>query len=171
MIENIDNNSFFTFKVETENKKWVIPIIPNEGSDSINIQANWTTQNVQGSTEAIAAFNYVNNPTLTINLKFHEDLWRTYKYKVTDTYDKTVSKLASLPYPGGTSIIQPPYVKISYADTVYRGYFTSMRITQSGPMRDGHRVITEISAQFIVSKSSSPNKNGVAGNYKTYFGS
>ena len=106
------NTEFFRFKLPGEST-WTIPTVVSDGTDGITISSNWSTVNVQGSTEAMSAFNYVNNPTLNIQLYFHEDLWRD--AAITDhTYEETIAKLASLQYPGGISSIEPPYVTISW---------------------------------------------------------
>lgn len=169
LISNL-SSQFFKFRVAGET--WTIPVTPVENSDSLNFSSNWSTVNVQGSTEAMSAFNYVNNPTLPINLKFHEDLWR--EYNLSHTYEETIAKLASLQYPGAqynqdSSTIEAPYIFISYKGYTFRGYFTSMRITESGPIRNGHNVLCEISAQFTIVKSTSPTREGVASMLKTTF--
>ena len=76
---------------------WIIPVAPIEGSDSLNFTSSWSTVNVQGGTEAISAFNYTNNPTIPINLKFHEDLWRECNI-TSHTYEETIAKFASLQF-------------------------------------------------------------------------
>lgn len=165
LISNM-SSQFFQFRVPGEST-WVIPAPPVENSDSFNLTSSWSTVNVQGSTEAMSAFNYVNNPTIPINLRFHEDLW--YEYDMDHTYEQTIAKLASLQYPGGTSTITPPYVFISFNRHVYRGYFTSMRITQTGPIRNGHRIMCEVSAQFTVVKTTAPTKSGVENSFKNTY--
>lgn len=160
------SSQFFQFRIPGEST-WTIPVVTTENSDSINFTSVWSTVNVQGSTEAMSAFNYVNNPTIPINLKFHEDLWR--EYNPGHTYEETIAKLASLQYPGGTSTITPPYVFIFFKGYTFRGYFTSMRITESGPIRNGHNVMCEVSAQFTVVKSSAPTRSGIASSLKTTF--
>ena len=71
------SSQFFKFRVIGEST-WTIPAPVMENSESISITSSWSTTNVQGSTEAMSAFNFVNNPTIPINIKFHEDLWRDY---------------------------------------------------------------------------------------------
>ena len=160
------SSQFFKFRVIGEST-WTIPAPVMENSDSISITSSWSTTNVQGSTEAMSAFNFVNNPTIPINIKFHEDLWRD--YNPGHTYEETIAKLASLQYPGGTSTIEPPYVIISWSEYTFRGYFTNIRITQSGPFRNGHRVCCEVSMQFTAVKSASPTRSDVASSFRTTF--
>lgn len=159
----------FTFKVQNENTKWVIPVTTVENTDGITISSNWTKQHLQGGTEPIVAFNYVDNPTITINLKFHEDLWREYPNYATGTYESAIAKLASLQYPSGANTIESPYVYIAFNNKAYRGYFQNMKITQSGPIRDGHRIVCDVSGSFVIVKSSSPQKSGVASGFNNYF--
>lgn len=162
-----ESDAFFRFKVAGENERWTIPVIPKENSMSINLTSNWTTVNVQGSTEAMSAFNYVNNPTIPINLNFHEDLWR--EYSLSHSYEETINKLAALQYPGGSETIVAPYVYIYFCDYAFRGYFNSMRISTSGLWRNGHNVQCEVSAQFVVVQSTSPNKSSIESSFKTIF--
>lgn len=160
------SSQFFQFRVVGE-ETWTIPAPVVENSDSINITSNWSNMNVQGSTEGMSAFNYVNNPTIPLTIKFHEDLWR--EYNPGHTYEETIAKLASLQYPGGTSTIEPPYVILSWSGYTFRGFITSVRITQSGPMRNGHRVFCEVGLQFTVVKSTSPSRSEIASSFKTTF--
>lgn len=165
----LDGARYFSFKLENENEEWIIPNTTTEGSDGINFSTSWSTQNVQGSTEAMTAFNYVNNPTLSVNLKFHEDLFK--EYQISHSYLETINKFASLAYPSenGTQII-PPYVKIYFNNYIYRGYFTSIKITQSGPLRNGYRIVCEITSQFTVVSKTAPRQSGISSSMPTYFG-
>lgn len=173
--------NFFTLKTD-ENKTYVIPNTTTEGTDSLSFSSNWTTANIQGSTEAVTAFNYVNNPNININLKFHEDSWREYPDMLKDyTFEQTIAGLASLQYPiVKNSAILPPYCKIEYNGQIYRGYFNNIKITQTGPFRRStnsngnlsstmHRTICEFTGNFTIVKSKSPNRKGVAESLKTYF--
>lgn len=162
------SNEFFQFKVPGEST-WTVPTIVAEKSDSINFSTSWSTVNVQGSTEAMSAFEYTGNPTIPISLTFHEDLWREFNI-TSHTYEETISKLASLMYPGESNgTISAPYVILYFKGFIFRGYFTSMRVTTYGPMRNGHNVMCDISAQFTVVKSSSPSRSGVRDSFKTTF--
>lgn len=175
--------NFFKFNLEESGEgTYVVPNTTTENTDSISFTSNWTTVNIQGSTEAVSAFNYVNNPTIPINLKFSEDMWREYPEDLKNhTYEETVAMMAALQYPieSGSKIL-PPYCKIHFNGYIYRGYFTNVRITESGPFRttraDGsktvsHRTICEFNGQFtIVKKSNSPSRRNIASAaYKTYF--
>lgn len=173
--------NFFKFKPENESVVYTIPNTTNE--DSLSFTSNWTTSNVQGSTEAVTAFNYVSNPTIPINLKFCEDLWREYPNDLTIDYVKTINGLASLQYPvvkGST--IYPPYCRIEFNGKVFRGYFTNIKLTESGPFRRSvnkngvisnntmHRTHCDFTASFVVVKSSSaPTRSGIANSLNNYF--
>lgn len=164
-----DGAKYFSFKLENENEEWIIPNTTVEGSDGINLSTSWSTQNVQGSTEAMTAFNHVNNPTLSVNLKFHEDLFR--EYQISHSYLETINKFASLAYPSEkNNKIVPPYVKIYFNNYIYRGFFTSIKITQSGPFRNGYRISCEISSQFTVVSKTAPRQSGVSSLFPKYFG-
>lgn len=92
---------YFKFKVENESTRYTIPISVTEGSDSFTVNSSWTKQNVQGSTEGMVAFNYVDNPTLNISIKFNEDICR--ELNSSQSFEKIVSKLVALQYPGEKS--------------------------------------------------------------------
>lgn len=163
----------------SEEQWWIPDCTVTDNSDTLTISTSWSKTNVLGSTEAITAFNYTDNPNININLKFQADSWRN-KYfsdgSKLHSYSETISKLVSLAYPTekGDRII-PPYVVISYADVVYRGYFSSVRCVQSGALKydaDTDRWIKstcEFSGTFVVTKKYSPKQSGVASDYKTYF--
>ena len=69
----------FNFSLLDEKTIWRIPsCCVTDGSDSLVINSSWSKTNIQGSTEALTAFNYTDNPNLNINLKFHEDSWTTF---------------------------------------------------------------------------------------------
>ena len=160
--------NYFQFKVAGESETWSIPVTVVEGSTSINMSATWDKVNVQGSTEAMSAFNYVDNPTIPINLKIHEDLWREYNLK--HTYLETISKFASLIYPGDNyGTLSAPYVYIFFDGYGFRGYFSSLKVTPTGPLRDGYRVACDISGSFIVVKSTAPTKSGIANSLMQHF--
>lgn len=181
-MANLDVN-FFKFKPEND-KNGTVYVIPNTTvEDSLSFSSNWTTSNVQGSTEAISAFNYVSNPTLPINLKFNEDLWREYPNDLKIGYIETINGLASLQYPIETGgIIYPPYCRIEFNNKIFRGYFTNIKLTESGPFRRSvdrfgrvsngnlHRTHCEFNATFIiVKKNASPTRVGVASQLNNYF--
>lgn len=175
MIRVPNGCEFFSFRVEGESS-WKVPVTTsNDDGDKINLGATWSTTYVQGSTEAIVAFDHTNNPSININLKFHEDLWR--EYPQAHSYEDTISKLASLVYPNDTNgSIEPPYVTISYNSAIYRGYFTSLNISQTGPLRHSsttgktYRVVCTVTGNFVVSKkNSAPTRTSVASSFKTNF--
>lgn len=160
------------FYLSTGDKTYVIPQIVSEGSDAISFSSSWTKVNLPGSTEPMVAFNYVDAPTLSINLKFHEDLWNDNGLG-RGGYLEAISGFASVIYPSNNGdVINPPYCTISCGNsTTYRGYFTSTKINMTGVIRNGYRTTCEISGSFVVIKKSSPVKSGVANSYRTYFSS
>lgn len=165
------NTRYFKFRLESESSYYTIPQSVTDGTDVISFSSNWVKQNIPGSTEPMVAFNYTDAPTLTINLKFHEDMWRDANMN-TSGYMLAVNKFASLVYPGANgAIIKPPYVKFSYDMSTYRGYFTNVRITQSGPIRNGYRPYCEVVGSFVVIKKYAPTQAGVKGTgFRSYFG-
>lgn len=167
-MKNTLNTRFFKFKLEAEGTTYTIPQSVNDGSDVIQFQSNWTQTNISGSTEPNVAFNYVSAPTMNINLKFHEDMWRECGLKQSG-YKNVINKFASMIYPSGKSTIKPPYCLIYFDNFTYRGYFTSIRINQSGVMRNGYKTTCEISSTFVVIKKYAPTQLGVASGFRTYF--
>lgn len=164
------NTRYFKFRLDDETTYVTIPQTITDGTDVISFSTNWTKQNLPGSTEPMVAFNYTDAPTLNINLKFHEDMWRDANL-ATSGYMTAINKFASLAYPGAKgSIISPPYVKFSYDQSTYRGYFTNIRINQSGPIRNGYRPYCEITGSFVVIRKYSPTQAGVKAGYRAYFG-
>ena len=162
------NAQYFKFKVENESTRYTIPISVTEGSDSFTVNSSWTKQNVQGSTEGMVAFNYVDNPTLNISIKFNEDICR--ELNSSQSFEKIVSKLVALQYPGEKSgHIVAPYVWISYDNFAYRGYFSNLRVTLTGPYRNGHKTICEVTGTFNIVKKHSPTHSGVANDYRKYY--
>lgn len=167
--------NFFKFRVN--GTTYTVPTTTTEGSDSFSLTSSWSTVNLQGGTEAISAFNYVNNPTIPINLKFNEDLWREPECinQLNVSYEKLISIMASLQYPIESSgKILPPYCTIEYNGNIFRGYFTNVRLTQSGPFRQNgsskpYRTVCDFTGQFTVVKSSAPTRSGVANSIKTYY--
>lgn len=161
---------FFKFRLENEETTYVIPQTINDGTDVVQISSSWSKQNLPGSTEPMVAFNYVDSPNVNINLRFHEDMWRDANLDPAN-YRVVINKFASLIYPGEKgSIIQPPYCMIYTGDYVYRGYFTSIRINQSGIIRNGYKTTCEISSSFTIIRKYSPTQLGVGSSFRTYFG-
>lgn len=164
------NTRYFKFRLETETSYYTIPQSVADGTDVITFSSNWTKQNIPGSTEPMVAFNYNDAPTLNINLKFHEDMWREAGLATTG-YLEAINKFASIVYPGANgAIIKPPYVKFSYDLSTYRGYFTNIRINQSGPIRNGYRIYCEINGSFVVIRKYAPTQLGVKSGFRSYFG-
>ena len=176
-MSNLINS--FEFKVENENVTWRIPV--TNTSNSISINSNWSKQNLQGSTEAISAFNYTDNPSITITLRFHEDLINEYKEYLPSgnnrNYLKICYKLSSLVYPITiqNTEIRAPYVMVYYNNQVYRGYFTSVKLDFDGPIRGetangkGYQPVCNFIGSFTVVKRFSPVYSGVAYNMFNYF--
>lgn len=186
-IKDNDKFNFFRFKVEGENVQYIIPQSVRDGTDTINFTSNWESINLPGSTEPMVAFNYVNAPSINVNLKFHEDMWReiyadlsfwdNHSVVVTNlpSYTDVISKFASLIYPSvKNQTIKSPYCTIYFDGYIYRGYFTNIRINQSGIIRNGHKVECEITSSFTAIKRTSPTKLGVSGStsingFRSYF--
>lgn len=171
MIKNDENTRWFRFKQEGEgNPIYTIPQTVVDGSDTISFQSNWTKENVQGSTEPMVAFNYVDAPQININLKFHEDMWREAQGSLNNSYIDVINKFASMIYPGeNNQMLKSPYCLVYIGTYVYRGYFSSIRINQSGPFRNGYQVSCEINSTFVIIKKTSPKRLGVSDGFRTYF--
>lgn len=170
-IKDNQNTRFFKFRLESdsESKTSVIPQTVGDGSDVFQVASSWSKVNLPGSTEPMVAFNYVDAPTLTINIKFHEDMWREANLNPSGYLD-VINKFISLSYPGASGqIIKPPYVIISFDNYTYRGYFTSIRINQSGVMRNGYKNMCEVSGSFIVIKKYAPKQLEIASGFRAYF--
>lgn len=169
-LKETNNTKFFKFRLESETDACVIPQSVNDGSNTFQVSANWTKQNLPGSTEPMVAFNYTDAPTINFNLKFHQDMWRDAGLDIKG-YQEAVNKFVSLAYPGAQGqIIKPPYCIVYDSGAVYRGYFTSIRVTQSGPIRDGLKVICEINSSFTVIRKYAVVQSTLASNgYKVYF--
>lgn len=163
------NTKYFKFKLENENITYTIPQTVIDGSDTIQFVTSWYKQNIPGSTEPMVAYNYTDNPVVNINLKFHEDMWREANLD-TDGYKDVINKFASLVYPSNNGqIIKPPYCLIYYDEYVYRGYFSNIRINQSGVVRNGYKTTCEISSTFNIIKKYAPIQSGVGSGFRTYF--
>lgn len=173
---------YFKFRFENESKTYVIPQDVKDGSDVIQFQSNWTKENLQGSTEPIVAFNYVDAPQVNINIQFHADMWNEAGFdlqpNIYPTYEETINALASLVYPGGTEYIEPPYCIISYGNYVYRGYFTNVRINQSGVIREvvtsdgathSYKTLCELNSTFVIIKKTAPKRLALVKGFRTYF--
>lgn len=167
-MKNTLNTRFFKFKQESTSKTYVIPQSVNDGSDVIQFQSNWSRLNIQGSTEPIVAFNYVDAPSININLKFHEDMWRECGLNQSG-YKEVIDKFASMIYPSGKTTIKPPYCFVYYDNFTYRGYFTNIRINQYGVMRNGYKTMCEINSTFTVIKRYAPTQSGIASGFRSYF--
>lgn len=168
-IQENENNRFFRFKLENENKIYVIPQTVNDGSDTIQFSTSWSKLNIPGSTEPMVAYNYTDAPVVNINLKFHEDMWKDAGLNV-EGYSEVINKFASLAYPGSRGqVIIPPYVMVYIGTYVYRGYFSNIRINQSGLIRHGHKTICEISSSFTIIRRYAPVQLEVANKFRTYF--
>lgn len=167
-----DHSAFFQFKLEDESTIYTIPQTVNDGSDTISFSSSWTKESLPGSTEPMVAFNYVDAPTIPINLKLHQDMWRAANLDEND-YIKVVNKFVSMIYPGENGdIIKPPYCMIYVNNCIYRGYFSSIRVNQSGIMRNGVKVVCEINSSFTILKKTSPKQIGVGSDitgYRVYF--
>lgn len=167
------SNLYFRFKLEGESKETVIPQTVNDGSDTVSFASSWSKQNLPGSTEPIVAFNYADAPTLNINLKFSEDMWREAGLPQKG-YLEAINKFASLVYPSldnsDKGTIKSPYCLVYIDRYVYRGYFTNIRINQSGVIRNGYKTTCEITSSFVIIKKSSPIQNEVGNNFRIYFG-
>lgn len=165
------NSRYFKFRIEGDRiRTYKIPQSVTDGTDTVQFSANWSKQNIPGSTEPMVAFNYVDNPVININLKFHQDMWREAGLDVTE-YQEIINVFASLIYPMDRGQkISPTYVLVYIDSYVYRGYFTNIRINQSGILRNGIRTSCEISSTFNIIKKYSPTQSGVAGGFRTYFG-
>lgn len=183
-----DEKAFFSFRCENESDIWYIPVLISEGSNSISISSSWDKQNIMGTTMGMSAFNYVDNPSYNIEFTFTEDLF--WEYNTVNglinnhSYIQTVSKLASLQYPttGTNNTISQPYIKISFDYQVFRGYFTSVKITQSGMLKSSdrlgndtvnnyHRTTCLFSGNFVVAPRAGITRNDVANNLINSFGS
>lgn len=170
-IRNSINTRFFKFKFEGEDGYFTIPQDVTDGSDTIQFSSNWTKQNLPGSTEPMVAFNYVDNPTININLKFHEDMFRDAGYNIgyNGEYRRVIGAFARMVYPSAKgAIITPPYVYIYMGQYVYRGYFTSIKINQYGIVRNGYKTSCDITGTFNIIKKTSPTQNGMF-NFRVYF--
>lgn len=186
-IADYMKNNYFRFRVEGEGLTYTIPQTVVDGSDIIQFQSNWTKQNLPGSTEPMVAFNYVDAPSININLRFHEDMWREADMDPSG-YLNVINKFASLIYPSEQGqIIKPPYCLVYINGYIYRGYFTSIRINQSGNLRREYKkssqnsdsskestkyykTTCEISSSFVIIKRTAPIQSGIAGGFRTYFG-
>ena len=168
-ISDSINTKFFKFKLENEDKIYVIPQTINDGSDTIQFSANWSKLNLPGSTEPMVAFNYTDAPVTNVNLKFHEDMWQEANLDKSGYLD-VINKFASLSYPGSKNqTIVPPYVMIYIDNYVYRGYFTNIRINQYGLIRNGYKIMCEISSAFTIIKRYAPIQLDVASKFRVYF--
>lgn len=151
---------FFKVKQEYTDIVYIIPNTTVDGTDTITFTSNWSKASVQGGTQPLVAFDNVENPQLQINLKFNEELCREFN-TVCTSYQTIINGFAKLQYPisnGGK--IKQPYCRISWDGKIYRGFFTNVRITTSGPYRlmngkvQKYRSQCEISAQFTVSPTN-----------------
>lgn len=168
-ISNTLNTRFFKFKLENESVVYTIPQTTTDGSDTVQFTTSWSKTNLPGSTEPIVAFNYTDNPVVNINLKFHEDMWQDAGLDKSG-YLQVINKFASLAYPGSKGqIIIPPYVFVYIGNYVYRGYFTNIRINQSGIVRNGYKTTCEITSTLNVIKRYAPTQLGVSYQFRTYF--
>lgn len=147
---------FFTVKSENNSSLSItVPSTTIDGTDTITISSTWSTASVQGGTQNLVAYDKVDNPSFTVQLKFSKDLCSEFNLN----YVNIIKNFAKIQYPVEVdNKIKPPYCKISWDGKVYRGYFTNVRITQSGPYmtgRDGvvdkYRSQCEIAAQFVLS--------------------
>lgn len=167
---NSINTKYFEFKLENESETYIIPSTTVDGSDTIQFSTNWTQLNISGSTEPMVAYNYTNAPTVNINLKFHEDTFQEAGLGYGDgllqgsPYLAVINKFASLAYPSEKGeIIVPPYVYIYLGFYVYRGFFTNIRINQSGVIRNGYKTTCEINGNFTIIKKYAPRQTDVLG--------
>ena len=168
-IGNTTNTKYFSFQFDGEDTIYTIPQTLNDGSDTVQFSSNWTKLNLPGSTEPMVAFNFVDAPTVPIQLKFHEDMWREAGLNPSG-YRNVINKFVSLIYPGENGeIIRPPYCMLYVNDAVYRGYFTSIRVNQYGIIRNGYKTSCEISASFTIIKRTAPKRLGVSNGFRVYF--
>lgn len=169
LFSNTKNGQNFKFRLESENVTYSIPQSVVDGSDTVQFTSSWSKQNVSGSTEPMVAFNYVDNPTVNVNLKFHEDMWREAGLD-TSGYQEVISKFAAMIYPGVKGQkITPPYSLVYIDEYVYRGFFTNIRINQYGVIRNGYKTSCEISSTFNIIKRYAPMQTGVGTGFRTYF--
>lgn len=165
------STSFFRFNMEGSNKTYVIPQTVTDGTDVVQINSNWSKTNLPGSTEPMVAFNYVDSPTMNINLKFQEDMWREANL-TSPTYLEVINAFTSMIYPKAENgIIKPPYCIVSIGNgTIYRGYFSNIRINQYGTMRNGYKTTCEIQSSFNIIKKTSPKQLDIEGyGFRAYF--
>lgn len=169
VIKRNNNVEFFSFRLEDESELWEIPNTVTDGSDTISLNSDWQKTNIMGSTEPMVAFNYVDSPTIPISIKFHADMFREYNLK--HTYEATIGKLLSLVYPDdrNTSYIKPPFLRVQYGNSIYRGYFTNIRVTTSGPIRNGLKVICQFSATLNVVKKQAPKMSDILNNFRNAY--
>lgn len=150
-ILNAAKIQFFKVKPEYGDTTIEVPNTTVDGSDTITLSSKWSMANVQGGTQSLVAYENVDNPNIPIQLKFSEDLCREFG----KNYKNIINNFAKIQYPVEVNNkIKPPYCKIEWDGKVYRGYFTNVRITLSGPyLGKGkeYRSQCEISAQFVLS--------------------
>lgn len=170
-VKETNNSKFFKFKLEG-GTTYTIPQGVNDGSNTFQVTTNWTKENLPGSTEPMVAFNFTDAPSINFNLRFHQDLWRDAGLDPKG-YQEVANQFIALAYPGAEGqIIKPPYCIVNDGEATYRGFFTTIRVVQSGPVRDGVKVICEINSSFTVIRRYAPVQSGVGSTgYKIYFGS
>lgn len=174
LIKEITGSSkFFRFRIEGENAlTYTIPQNVVDGSDVIQFQSSWTKENLPGSTEPMVAFNYVDSPTININLDFHEDMWREVEHIGNITsYQSVICAFSSLVYPPvENNRIKSPYVILTMGDNmIYRGFFTNIRINQYGVMRNGYKTSCKINSNFTIIKKTAPERKDVVNGIRVYF--
>lgn len=153
---NLARKEFFRLVSEHGDISLYVPNTISDGNDTITFSSKWNSQDVQGGTQPLVAYENVGSPTMQIHLKFNEDLCREFGNgtNVTASYTEIIDGFTNIQYPpiiGGK--IKPPYCKIAWDGRVYRGYFTNVRIALSGPYLKSkkYRSVCEISAQFVIS--------------------
>lgn len=165
-------SSFFRFMIEGQNVSYIIPQNITDGSDTVQFSSNWSKMNLPGSTEPMVAFNYVDSPIVNINLKFQEDMWREVpNIPANSSYLNVISAFASMVYPSASGdVIKPPYCLVDLGNgTVYRGYFTNIRINQYGIMRNGYKISCEITSTLNIIKKTSPKQLDIGNGFRSYF--
>lgn len=166
-LMNIAKGNFFTISPEGNGSKIIIPTTTKDGSDTLTLASNWSQQNVQGGTQSLVAYNYVENPSMNINLTFNADLCREFQGQCS-SYENIINNIGKIVYPAESSgKIVPPYCRINWDGKTYRGYFTNVRITLTGPYkatkngRQSYRSECEVTGQFIVSPKTSIRRSNI----------
>lgn len=169
-LTNVKDTRYFRFKLEDSNTTYTIPQTVVDGSDSIQVQTSWDKKNLPGSTEPMVAYNFTDAPVMGLNIKYHEDMFREAGLATGDYLNVTYQFLA-LAYPSASGqIIKPPYCYIYIDCAVYRGFFTNLRVTMSGVIRNGYKTQCEVGGSFTIIRKYAPIQTNLATKgFRTYF--